>query len=304
MNTDNLGLYLPIGTRRATANAAGTTTTMLCADADATGAAIGQTVRLYNPRGIYKEKKDFVITGKSSSLGTTTITFTPAAAAPTANQDFFSEPEKPDVTTAIYNQFQLLDGQIQCIECTSGTRPVPPQRFYGMIIFETDTAVFRWWDGGSWVQISSPFTAFGSIGAAGSQTNVNLAASQELLHVSKTVNITTNRLYLIRWNFRTFNFGTTTDYTPVQMRIRYAAGGSVTTAGTLVSRHKIDILNIFSYTNYHPSTGISIFANTGGPTGTYTFGLFGARAADGKAASIGLTESDIYIEDLGSTSIP
>lgn len=304
MNTNFMGLYLPIGTLRATATANGTTTTFLCSDADAADVSIGMNLRLYSNKGVYKDQKDFFVVGMSSSAGTTTITFSPAASANTATGNLFFEPEKPDVVTAIYNQFNQLDGQIQCVECTSATRPVAPQRFTGMIIWETDTSLFRWWNGATWQQISSPFTAFGSIGYGGSQTNVNLAASTELLHKAITVNIATDRLYLIRWNFRTFNFGTTTDYTPVQLRIRYAMGGAVTTAGTLIGKHKIDILNIFSYTNYHPNTGICLFANTGGPTGTATFGLFGARGADAKAASIGLTESDIYIEDMGSVNIP
>lgn len=74
-----------------TANAAGTTTTLVGADASiGTGTnvlRIGEKFKLHTSGDVEKENKVFRVTGLSSSTGTTTVTFTPAAAAATASGD-------------------------------------------------------------------------------------------------------------------------------------------------------------------------------------------------------------------------
>ena len=74
-----------------TANAGGSTTTILGADATlATGVnvmRIGDEFKLFNSSGVLKEETVFRVTNMSSSTGTTTVTFTPAAKANTASGD-------------------------------------------------------------------------------------------------------------------------------------------------------------------------------------------------------------------------
>lgn len=77
----------------ATANAAGTTTTLVCANATpGTETAttnvvrIGDTFRLFTAAGVVKEETVFRVTGVAVAASTT-ITFTPAAAVATANTD-------------------------------------------------------------------------------------------------------------------------------------------------------------------------------------------------------------------------
>lgn len=77
----------------ATANGAGTTTTLVCANATpGTETAttnvvrIGDQFRLYTAAGALKEETVFSVTGVAVA-GSTTVTFTPAAAANTASTD-------------------------------------------------------------------------------------------------------------------------------------------------------------------------------------------------------------------------
>lgn len=77
----------------ATANGAGSTTTLVCANATpGTETAttnvvrIGDNFRLYTAAGVLKEETVFTVTGVAVA-GSTTITFAPAAAGATASTD-------------------------------------------------------------------------------------------------------------------------------------------------------------------------------------------------------------------------
>lgn len=74
-----------------TANATGTTTTIVGADATlATGAnvmRIGDEFKLFTTAGVLKEEKVFRTTNVVSSAGTTTITYTPASAVAPVSGD-------------------------------------------------------------------------------------------------------------------------------------------------------------------------------------------------------------------------
>lgn len=74
-----------------TANGAGTTTTIVGADATlATGVNVmrtGEEFKLFTTAGVLKQETVFRVTGVASSAGTTTVTFTPAASGNTASGD-------------------------------------------------------------------------------------------------------------------------------------------------------------------------------------------------------------------------
>ena len=74
-----------------TANAGGTTTTLVGADATlATGAnvmRVGEEFKLFTTAGVQKQETVFRVTSVASSAGTTTVTFTPAASGATASGD-------------------------------------------------------------------------------------------------------------------------------------------------------------------------------------------------------------------------
>jgi hypothetical protein len=77
----------------ATANGAGSTTTLVCANAtpavegaSMNVARVGESFRLFTAAGVVKEETVFTITAIAVA-GSTTITFTPAAAGATASTD-------------------------------------------------------------------------------------------------------------------------------------------------------------------------------------------------------------------------
>lgn len=74
-----------------TANAVGTTTTIVGADAVlGTGVnvvRIGEKAKVLTSAGAVRDEKVVTITGASSATGTTTVTFTPALASATASGD-------------------------------------------------------------------------------------------------------------------------------------------------------------------------------------------------------------------------
>lgn len=74
-----------------TANAGGSTTTILGADATLTTGVnvmrVGEEFKLFTSGGVLKQETVFRVTNMASAAGTTTVTFTPAAAANTASGD-------------------------------------------------------------------------------------------------------------------------------------------------------------------------------------------------------------------------
>lgn len=85
-NNDD-GALTPREAWTATANAAGTTSTIKVPDAQAADVEDGDFVRLYTAAGVLKEDTVFEVLGTSSLAGTTTVTVAPAAAAATAAGD-------------------------------------------------------------------------------------------------------------------------------------------------------------------------------------------------------------------------
>lgn len=98
-----------------TGNATGTTTTLLGADAvpatnDNNVIRRGEKFRLFNSSGVLKQETVFTVTGVASAAGTTTVTFTPAAAANTASGDIARM-----VTTRDYQSQSDMDTRLLAI---------------------------------------------------------------------------------------------------------------------------------------------------------------------------------------------
>ena len=102
-----------------TANAGGTTTTLVGANATvATGVNVirpGERFRLFNGSGVLKEEKVFTVTGVAAA-GSTTVTFTPAAAATTASGDIAKL-----IDSGVYSDEAALDAALTAISGTSYT---------------------------------------------------------------------------------------------------------------------------------------------------------------------------------------
>lgn len=90
--TSQLGNATRVGITIFTCNATGTTTTAKGADAvpataDTNVVRRGEDFKLFNSSGVAKEETVFRITGVASAAGTTTLTFTPAAAVAPVSGD-------------------------------------------------------------------------------------------------------------------------------------------------------------------------------------------------------------------------
>lgn len=246
--TSRLGLYQPIGTLKATATASGTTTTFLCSNADATNLVADSTTvyRIYEADLDLKEDTNLVVTNKQvdvPSAGTTTVTISPALSNATANLEVLYRPEVVNVTTALTNQLQTLDDKWEAFSCTSSTRPGSP--FTGMLIWETDTEEIHHYDGAAWQFVSTPKRARGYM-ASTSRTSASAtiapADGEVDLGFETTFSASPLRSYKIlmhmNWDRIT---GTLANSPYITVKLRYAAGGSVTTSGTLIAEYVQDV---------------------------------------------------------------
>lgn len=106
-----------VGKTHFTANGAGTTTTIVGADATlATGVnvvRVGDKYKVYNSDGTIQEETVVTVTSVASSAGTTTVTFTPALSGATASGDVL----KTDSPNA-YNDNNSLDARLTAIDAT------------------------------------------------------------------------------------------------------------------------------------------------------------------------------------------
>lgn len=101
-----------------TANATGTTTTILGADAvpatdDDNVVRRGEKFRLFDSSGDLKEETVFTISDVASATGTTTVTFTPAAASATASGDVARQ-----VTVRDYQSHANMDTRLLALNYT------------------------------------------------------------------------------------------------------------------------------------------------------------------------------------------
>ena len=107
---------LAVGKTIFTANDAGTTTTIVGADATlATGVnvvRVGEKGKLFNSSAALKEETTFTVTGVATAGSVTTVTFTPAAAGATASGDTFRKVgyEDADDLASLDTRLNAIDG--------------------------------------------------------------------------------------------------------------------------------------------------------------------------------------------------
>lgn len=106
--------------RSAAATGAGSTTTLVCTNADATDLAIGDKVRLFTSANVLKEDTLFTISNEqldTPGAGSTTFTFGPAAASATATGDYLSNAQDISDISDIrnYQDFASLDARLKAI---------------------------------------------------------------------------------------------------------------------------------------------------------------------------------------------
>lgn len=295
-STSRISLYRPIGTLSATANAGGTTTTMICSNASVS-LAIGDRFRLFTSADAPKEDTIFTVTNKVVA-GSTTLTFTPAAAVSTANTDRAYNGEIIDVNTAIDNQLDILDTATIVEACTSSTRP-STNLYTGKLIYETDTKNIMKYSGSVWEVIQNVNFPRGRVGYSGSAvTSAALTFGQEALIQSVTFTAYAGRTYAC-YGGGTCESVTGTDVA-AYVRVRWQTGATVSTAtGASIGTQAADV-------NDNGVAGANspyVYANTFVPNvnGQITAGLFfGNAQSSGTDTCRTLNFSYLAIEDLGA----
>lgn len=297
VTTTRLGLYRPIGTVSAPSSANGTTTTFKTLDANAGPFTAGVIFRLFDSGSNKKENTPFTVVSAASVAGTTTITFTPAAAVSTATGDIAYIPEVSNVLTAVSDQSTIIDPKAFVIGCTSGTRPGSP--YTGQLIYETDTGNVMRYSGSAWVYVSNKNQPRGYVGFNFITANSATVAATEEKGPMQSVTWTAiaGRSYLI-------TFGFSLDHTAGSdavafCRIRSALGATVDITGTIQCIFECDVND--------NATGASMTQNFLCPysaltSGQTTVGTFLGRGNTGDAKIIIATGYQyILVEDIGST---
>lgn len=284
-STSKLNLYEPIGTLIGAHELDVSTTTQFhLSNAAAAGVNIGDRVRIYNQL-LFDPHLSLLgtvtITNKQANTpgaGITRLTFTPALSVAANFADTMYHPEVTDVTTALSNQMQTIDDKMDSILCTPGTRPGSP--YVGQItvestVFGAPPFEVRRWGGATWDLIVASGSGGGSevsgrvayvTSDAESTHSINTEVGP---YLSATFTAQSGHTYLIEFS------GTLVDDTTGgfdsygSIRLRWAAGASVTTSGTLISGNRMSTdLDQFPITHTVPAF------HTAGSTQEITIGVF------------------------------
>ncbi len=295
--TTRTSQYLPIGTLKATANAAGTTTTLVGAAASVT-LQIGEKFRLFTSADVPKENTTFTVTNRTGA-GTITITFTPAASVATASTNSGYVPEVVDVNTALNNQMDYFDKAARAVVCTSSTRP-STDLFSGKLAYETDTSRLIGYNGSSWQILQGKYFSRGVMDFTSTTAlgpTVGSGAESAITNLTCTFNATAGRKYLISSSVPID--AAALNEAECYLQARWASGASVSVSSTAVGRQAAD----YSDNN----TGCVMRAEYAGVftsniTGQVTVGMFFGRPAvgDGKSITVFNEYQHLFVEDVGA----
>lgn len=128
--------------------------------------------------------------------------------------------------------YKLVDDNANAPSFTSGTRPGTP--YTGRIIFETDTSNERFYNGTKWAYWGNTSSARDKMWNDYDSTGLLNVGATELLHRSVTFNAVQNRRYRVDWC--TYGKKTTAVLGRYVAHIRWAAGATVTNAGTQIDQ--------------------------------------------------------------------
>lgn len=210
----------------------------------------------------------------------------------------YTDPES--VIPDINNNWDKIDAFINANTFTSSTRPPAPHD--GRLIYETDTklvAIFL--TGSGWSYIGGDGFARGKRAVVTSDANSGTTTTPEIgPYISVTFTAETNRRYWVETAFDLDFTGApvTATYRP---RIRWAAGASVTTAGTQLGS---DLISNTVYGPGFPQDYWHQYEFVPNVNGNISVGLFlaGIDAARTIFFSAQVDRSSVlFVRDVGST---
>lgn len=185
--------------------------------------------------------------------------------------------------TQLSANYDTIDSIAGAATFTSGTRPAgATTRWTGRVIFESDTNNYVYWNGSAWIYLGNKDKARQLVGNDSQLGAVTVSASTESLIKSYTFTATQNR----RYRFTTFNFCEFVSNTNStgEFRWRWAAGSSVTTAGTQFYSNSIRVNSTtntgrsfmdsaeLDYTAATQQITVGLFLNNGSATDSFGTG--------------------------------
>lgn len=310
VSTSKLNLYQPIGTFLCDHDLVGSTTSQFhCSNAQAVNVNIGMRVRIYSKAftdNIRALIGTATITNKEANVpspGITRLTLSnPCSIAPDFADQMF-DPEIVNVTTALSNQMQTIDDNMDAILCTPGTRPGSP--YTGQITVES--AVFgappfeiRRWSGSTWEVIVAASGGSSDVGGRVAYVTSDVASSNSSTgtevgpYLSATFTAIAGHTYLLEFSgpFTT----STSSFAGAIGKFRVASGGTVNTGSTYIDSEYF----LQDFFNTLPLTITFTATWTAGATEQVTVGFFHeAFAGTSTARFTANGHSYLAIEDGG-----
>lgn len=195
---------------------------------------------------------------------------------------------KPDLSDVVNvqldlnNNFLAVDNHINLFPCTISSRPANP--YPGKLILLTDFLQVQVWTGNSWETVGSQ----AGVGISGRVALANLTTDTALQtsgsgetgpHMSITFTAESNKTYWIEYLIATATDGTGGSRVDLRARLRRAAGGSVTTAGTLIGGES----NVYAIRGVNGTVVYKRLYEISGLSGQHTVGLFSVVVGAGSA---------------------
>lgn len=202
-----------------------------------------------------------------------------------------------DVVTAISDQMAVLDSAARCESCTSTTRPTT-NLFTGKIAYETDTKSIIKYSGAVWEYVYSSKQSRGRQAYLTTTTvSSTVAANAEAVSaLTRTFTAYSGRKYLVLAGGATECVAGVD--APAFVRGRWAAGVSVTTAGTLISTNCADVNDNSVSTADIRWNYLGQFSVT--TSGQVTVGITLGRPVAADAKTVRITGFQyLAIEDIG-----
>lgn len=199
--------------------------------------------------------------------------------------------------SVLSTNYDIIDAAVGTPHYTSATRPASP--WVGRVIWETDTGNYRFWDGAKWAYWGN--SAKAGIREVGTNGLGSLSVTAETQLEAATFSAVQNRRYRIEYCL--YGEHTTNVNGAYRTRLRWAAGATVTTAGTLIREQYVKC-------NSSGATGMQVMdvaeLNYTAASASITVGLFCMdNAADTISIAGSVDGTDIIavwiIRDIGAS---
>lgn len=219
-----------------------------------------------------------------------------------------NEPVNRSTMNADYDK---IDAGMGAVNCTSGTRPASP--WNDMLIYETDTGLYRIRSGGAWVTVGRTDTVLNGLFAPypkGLLKTVTRTADTSTATSGTTetrdavlgdYQYTAPANRRIRVTIEGELEISVTERVRAQVRVRDSGTASTpTTASTQVIDHAVELTTAGSTGR----VGFTFSSTYNPAAGVHTLSLFLLRNSGASALITAVGERQLYVEDIGNNTVP